>query len=335
MKQTKLNPLYFVNRVNEIYHDIEGEAYLQKHPEIFVDEAKRWRMIAKRYLVKDCSITVLDIGTGTGFVPLTIAPFLKMEDTIICSDISSGMLEVCKSEIRKRQFECTVKFVKSRGDITLLVQKPVDFITMNSVLHHIPNVEEFCSQIKSVLSEEGIAIIAHEPNKPFFHNRFLWNNYVFLNRLLNLRIRTSSLLRAKVSQVLKRFGLFSPASRLLSCERSQHERKTGSSNDIITRVNMCLLREELVEKPLSASEISKIVDFHSPTAGGFQKERCLDFQQLLEGSLINFELIHFETYNHCYKETSKSQVIKLYANLLRVIYPKQGGTFLAVIKKKH
>jgi methylase of polypeptide subunit release factors len=88
MKQTKLNPLYLVNRVNEIYHDIEREAYLQKHPEIFVDEAKRWRRIAKRYLVKDCSITVLDIGTGIGFIPLTIAPFLKMEDTIICSDIS-------------------------------------------------------------------------------------------------------------------------------------------------------------------------------------------------------------------------------------------------------
>ena len=334
MKQTKSNLPYFVNRVNKIYHDIEGEAYLQKHPEIFVDEAKRWKRIAKRYLVKDRPITVLDIGTGTGFVPLTIAPFLKMEDTIICSDISSGMLEVCKCELRKKQFECTVKFVESSGDITSLTQKPVDFITINSVLHHIPNVGEFCSQIKSVLLEEGIAIIAHEPNKPFFYNRFLWNNYVFLNRLLNLRIKISSLLRAKASWVLKKFSPFSSAKRLLNYERSQHEGKTGS-NDIIAKVNMSLLREKLVDKPLSTSEIGKIVDFHSPTAGEFQKEMCLDFQQLLEDSLINFELIHFETYNHCYKQTSKSPVIKLYANLLRVIYPKQGGTFLAVIKKKH
>lgn len=320
MNQTRSDQQYFVTRVNEIYHDVEGEAYLQRHPEIFVDEARRWRRIAKKYLVKHSPVIVLDIGTGTGFVPLTIAPFLKREDTVICSDISSVMLEICKREITKRQFECQFRFVKSRGGTISPVEISVDFITMNSVLHHIPNVAEFYSQIEAVLSEEGMLIIAHEPNKPFYENRLLWNNYVLLSRLSNLPATGSS--------ILKELGLLSFVKSLLNRKPSQH----GSG--IVDSVNMHLLEEGLIEKPLTGVEISAIVDIHSPTAGGFHKERCLDFHQLLKDSLVNLELVHFETYNHCCKATSRNLLTKSYANFLSRVFPGKGATFLAVLKRK-
>ena len=110
------------------------------------------------------------------------------------------------------------------------------------------------------------------------------------------------------SSILDRFGLVSPAKCVLSQQSSQYVGVLDSkySSDIVSRVNYALINEGLAEKPLTKSEIVAIVDLHSPTAGDLRKERCLDFSKLLKGSLTNFELVHFETYNHCYKATSRS-----------------------------
>ena len=189
IKLENCNQQYFVSKVNEIYHDIEAELYSQRHPEIYVDEVKRWRKIARKYF-KNSPISILDIGVGAGFVPLTIAPFLKGKDTIICSDISSEMLKVCQRETSKRKFQCQFKFVKlgrQDNNLTSVVQNPVDFVTINSVLHHIQNIDKFFSQIYAVLSKKGVLIILHEPNRLFFNNWFLWNNYVLLDRIFDFR----------------------------------------------------------------------------------------------------------------------------------------------------
>lgn len=296
----------FVIKVNEIFHDVEAEVYSERHPEILVDEVERWEEIAKKYLIRDSPITIFDVGTGTGFVPLVIAPFLKKEDSIICSDVSSAMLEICKKELERRHFKCGFRFIKSKGDLNSMKDESIDIITMNSILHHIPNVDEFCVQISSILSKGSILIIAHEPNELFFTNRFLWNNYILLNKIVNLLP-------------------FIKAS----------DRKSTQSDVIFNKVNMRLMNEGLIEEPLQKNEIVSIVDIHSPTAGGIlNKERGFNLNQLLHDNLTNFDLIHFETYNHCCKVTNRTLFTKTYDNLLRKIFPEKGAQFFVTLKKK-
>lgn len=314
----------FVTRVNEIYHDVEADTYTQRHPEIFIDEVERWNRIAREYLIRDTETTVLDIGTGTGFVPLVIGPFLKREDTIICSDVSTLMLRVCRNEIAKRRLDCQVKFVKLNGDLSSVGRRLVDVVTMNSVLHHLPNVDEFCRQISTVLSKDSLLIVAHEPNKLFYNNWFLWNSYLLLSLLMNERVRASSKSENHRLPPIVQF--------LLGRKRTGPDR-TLESDSIAHKVNMRLVEEGLIKEPMTVAEISATVDFNDPNAGGFHKDRGFDISQLLRCMLPDFDLVHFETYNHCCKLTSRNLFTRFYANLLRRVLPEKGADFLAVLRK--
>jgi ubiquinone/menaquinone biosynthesis C-methylase UbiE len=61
-------------RINELFHDFEGKEYQKKHADIFSDEVERWQNACKPIFSNHNSpYNILDIGTGTGFIPLTIA----------------------------------------------------------------------------------------------------------------------------------------------------------------------------------------------------------------------------------------------------------------------
>ncbi len=56
-------------RVNELFHDIEQEDYDEKHSDILVGEAMRWKKNTYSFFKnRSSSTTFLDIGSGTGFV---------------------------------------------------------------------------------------------------------------------------------------------------------------------------------------------------------------------------------------------------------------------------
>lgn len=296
----------FVIKVNEVFHDIEAELYTERHPEIFIDEKKRWKKLSKTYISNKDNITILDIGSGTGFVPLVISPFLKNNDTIICSDVSSKMIEICKTKIEKKDFECKFQYRKLNGNLNSMKEHSIDIITINSVLHHIPNLDDFYSELNDILSKNGLLIIAHEPNKLFFNNKFLWNNYLMLNKIVSL---------------------------IPYIKSSEH--KSTKSNSIFIKVNNRLISEEVIEKPLAENEIVSIVDIHSPTAGGtLQKERGFDIDYILHNKLTNFDIVHSETYNHCGKATYSNKYTKIYNNILKKIFPNEGAQFQVILVKK-
>lgn len=315
-----MNHQHLVAKVNEIYYDVTSQTYAEEHPEIFIHEANRWRRIAKEHLAKEHPITILDLGTGTGFVPLTIAPFLKRQDTFICSDISSEMLRTCQNEIAKRQFDCKFKFLRLKQGLALGITESVDFITMNSVLHHVADIGKLCSLISDTMAENGKLIIAHEPNRKFRDHPFLWKNYTLLHRLNNLP-----------TTILGRLGIAKG-----SVNRKPHsgDEDVQSSENVIYNVNRRLLEEGLIKNPLTGDEIISLVeihDFHSPSVDGLHKKPGFNLWQLLERELSNFELVYCETYNHLSNLTTKNWFTRVYARLLQAIFPRKGATFLCML----
>jgi len=70
-----------VLRANQLYHDIAAGHYAGSHPEIFRHLRARWQRTADRFMAsRPPSISLLDVGSGTGFVPLQIAQFLDKRD---------------------------------------------------------------------------------------------------------------------------------------------------------------------------------------------------------------------------------------------------------------
>ncbi|MFQ5977127.1 MAG: class I SAM-dependent methyltransferase [Candidatus Heimdallarchaeota archaeon] len=306
-----------------MYHDVEESEYDNKHPEIFKDEKPRWEKINRKFFAAHSEkICLLDVGSGTGFVPLQIGKSLNSDDLLVCSDISPRMLQFCKKRINEKGFKCHVDYLLLDGKKIDLKPNMADFITMNSVLHHIPDFSTFFREINRVLKVNGRLIIGHEPNKLFYTHRFLWSNYRLISFVLSWKFHI-----AKAKRKFKPFKILKEAN-------NKGDHKAKSSNRIADEVNERLLEERIIDFPLTIDQIIEIVDIHSPTAERGKKSKTgIDAAEILEVHLPNFRLDYLETYNYLGKVSSANQSTMRYDSLLRRIYPGRGATFLAILKK--
>jgi ubiquinone/menaquinone biosynthesis C-methylase UbiE len=311
-----------VLRTNEIYHDLAGEKYEKKHKEIFIDEVDRWQKIGKELLAPlKAKIVILDIGTGTGFVPKQIARFLKKGDVFICSDLSAKILDIGKKEIDKKDYACDFEWIKLDGNDLKVESSSVDFITINSVLHHIPDFDPFFAEINRVLKAGGYLIIGHEPNKKFFDNRFLWINSQIIAQVSNPRLFFIQILKW-----LRLYNILKPIYLKIN-------KGAIWTDPIFKELNQRLLEEKVILAPMNELELAELVDYHSPKAGRFRKDSGIDLVKLREKYLPNYKLLKKESYNHIHRLNSANKLMTRYDALLKRIFPDAGGQFIVVFKK--
>lgn len=312
-------PKDLVIRVNEVYHDVEGRDYENTHPEIFIKGKKRWENVARDLGAATEALRVLDVGSGTGFVPSTIAKFLGAKDTIICSDVSEGMLEICKENFTSEKFKPKFEFVKLDGTKIPLDSGSIDYALMNSVLHHIPNWDEFFAEIDRVMKLHGQLIMDHEPNKEFYAHPFLWGNYKALSLFLDPKGFWASALR--------RVGLLEPVRTLYGKLSGQ----VGRHNRTVARVNERLLGEGSIKEPLTSSQLTEIIDIQSPIAGGYHKERGISLKEILQ-YIPNFIILSSESYNYL-GTLSVGRFLGFYESFLRNKYPGKGSSLFFILEK--
>jgi ubiquinone/menaquinone biosynthesis C-methylase UbiE len=94
------------------------------------------------------SISVLDIGGGTGKIMSWIAPHVKR--TIVL-DPSPGMIEQCQ----KRGIEC----VLGKAEQIPFPDASFDLVMMNDVFHHVGDKELAIREISRVLTPGGHVVI--------------------------------------------------------------------------------------------------------------------------------------------------------------------------------
>lgn len=298
-----------VLRVNELFHDMEGEAYSLLHPEIFLMEKKRWEKILTTFFEKkNTPITVLDIGAGTGFVGERLLPHLQKEDTLICSDISKTMLDITVPRLQSMRPDLHVKPLKMDGEDLALPNESIDIITMNSVLHHIPDTERILHEIARVLRPGGFLYIGHEPNTHFYRSKlFITSN--ILHHCTFKRI---------IAMILKKIGLY---NRMI----------TSRDHPLLEPLNSQLTAEKLIDSPLTGSEMSSLLDVHSPAAGGIRLDEGYDpFLLLNELPIRNKKIV---TYNYLGKSSGKRRWLMPYEYLIGLLFPKKGSIFFIVAQK--
>ena len=140
------------------------------------------------------SVSVLDIGGGTGKILSWVAPMVKRAVVI---DPSPGMIEECK----KRGIEC----VLGKAEQLPFPDRSFDLIMMHDVFHHIGDKEQAIREISRVLAPQGYVVIAEFNPKTLrgwgvvvfekllrLGSRFftpkefatLWDKYAFSNTIL-------------------------------------------------------------------------------------------------------------------------------------------------------
>lgn len=309
MTNKKHDHRHLVLRVNEIFHDLEGEEYEHIHPEIFEQERDRWNRMLDRHLPQGQPLTVLDLGTGTGFVGEHLLARMSTDSRLICADISAVMLDVSRKRLQSLFPHHTIDILKMQDERIPAPDASMDVVTMNSVLHHIPDSDAFLSEVMRVLKPGGLLCIGHEPNIRFFQSSFLVNQYRLFHQLAPRRIAAS---------LLKMTGLYSPIVK---------QKNDAFMNELSKR----LMDEGLIDRLYTRAEISPLLDIHSPTAGGIRKEEGFDPITMFKGSAL--QTLDIETYNHLSKLSGKHWWTTPYEWALARLRPKDGSIFFLVAQK--
>lgn len=305
-----------VLRVNELFHDLTSQQYARDvETEMVQTEGPRWVDAWKMY-VKRSPVAILDIGTGSGFVPLCIGRYLNVQDRLVCSDVSKSILAIAEKKLAEHSIRSSMEFVKLHTTPPFRLpfgNEEFDVITMNSVLHHLKDTQSFLSEVDRVLAPNGVLMIGHEPNRRFRESLFMRFNYQCM--------RAVFLTREAIVAALRKVGLYEWALKLYYRLRPG---KQGRADEMAQTINEVLLSEGLVKQPLRAEEIPGITDIRDDE--GFEPN------SLLSGYRVEY----LETYNHLLTVSvnrPNNPVVRWYGTTLQRKYPNKGATFFAVYKK--
>jgi ubiquinone/menaquinone biosynthesis C-methylase UbiE len=268
-----------VRHINEIYHNIENSYYDTRHDEILGLEQIFWQRMAKQYITPENTVTCLDYGTGTGFVPTEMGPYLEEKDTLICCDVSSEMLTVCKNKLAEKSLSCKCHFHLIEGDRIPVDSDSVDIITVNSVLHHLFDLKRFASECARTLRSKGVLIVSHEPHKPV--------SIPAMCRFVRSLAEVSVAPKKTLFRVVEKLPFMEGILRAMLGKISQgYQRRNSMLADIARQIR----HDGILDVDLTGMEIQQIVDF--------QSQHGFDRQELTEEIFHRFIPAEFETYCH-------------------------------------
>jgi len=329
-----------VLKVNELFHDIQNAHYDKIHPEIMNDEVRRWDQTAARLLGGGRGpVRMLDIGSGTGFVGLRFGAVLRAEDHLTCADLSAKMLGVCEGKLRGAGLRCDMEFRKLDGRTIGRDGDRFDVITMNSVLHHLPQVEETLRELDGLLAPGGVLVIAHEPNRIFADSFFMRANQNIFRGVQKgwggcrwrMRAAAGALLRAVGLRKRKQEGAVAPP---VSLSEALADDQVLDDAKVHVLINERLVKEGVLQRPLTLEELFAITDLHDHRDGESHKVGFgFDMFELTRRVLPRMKVETFESYNHLSFLTETTAGSRRYAAMLQRIFPRHGATFFAVLRK--
>ncbi len=126
--------------------------------------------ILERLLKPAKNETLLDIGTGTGFTAVRLAPMVR---SVTALDPTEGMLDQAR-KIARESGITNIQFLKSSWENLNPDESRFDIITCRRAAHHFHNMDRFFTKVYSLLNPGGrIAFVdfttPEEDNYDFFN----------------------------------------------------------------------------------------------------------------------------------------------------------------------
>lgn len=309
-----------IREINRVFHEVESKDYDERHPEVLRDERNNWSNLAKmifpmlRGKDRKRSIIIVDVGSGTGFVPTMLLEHLSPRDILICNDISEKMLNVARKKLDN--LGCKAKVMYKVGDIESLdlSDYDIDLFTVNSTLHHLPNLDIFFDKVKRHLKKGGILVLAHEPNKRFANNILLSSTY----EILSCKYLQPTRYWTKLRKILSRNQIFQQSK---SVEQIVYERLVSAKT--IERGDVQVDRHG----------IQMLVDIHSPTASSrVDKEKGLDPFKIMK-KFDDFSPLLFQTKVFLGEIKFNNFLLRAIYRLFQKKFPHDGLIFTLVLRR--
>ncbi|MFA6271879.1 MAG: peptide chain release factor N(5)-glutamine methyltransferase [Patescibacteria group bacterium] len=205
-RRTELEPVAYLTNNKEFYG---LDFYVDKNVLIPRPETELLVETVLKEIKNDLTITIADIGTGSGCIAIAIAKNLP-QAKIIAVDISNPALTVAKKNAKKYGVKKQIRFVC--GDLLKKLNDPVDIIIAN--LPYVPKneakkeisfepkealfgendgmefLEKIITQSKTKLNENGVILLEIHPPQAdkissFARNTFPDADIIILKDLAN------------------------------------------------------------------------------------------------------------------------------------------------------
>ena len=247
------SPKEFYWAVNDALHAAEATIYDDKHLSMFIEESCVWERLFSYLPEKPEQLLFLDVGCGTGLVghfASLYCPERVKRMTLL--DPSAGMLERVCEKAKCWPFETTVK----HGDIYALNgSAQYDVVTINSVLHHVVELESFVKRVQASLKPGGLLLTGQDPralhktrSDPILAGRRLRKKTPFWN--VRRRIAESNKWRKARWRIMRR------VRRVL--------RRKIPHTPLAMRASATLLENGIITVPMDQSSLYAVTDVHVP-----------------------------------------------------------------------
>ncbi len=291
-----------VEAANSEYHKIEAALYDSSHPEILWCERMNWICFFEEWFKRDQkAVRIVDVGAGTGFVFEVAQSYLRPGDSFIATDLSPDMLAI--AEKKRNRIDIEYQSLVCPSDKLSIENGSVDLVTMNSVLHHFPEVESSIFEASRILKPGGTLVVMHEPNLNF----------------------SNSPIMVWIAMNVSRVNYFFTKS----LKKTSEKKESG----IFQAVNRRLRERGLIQRDLTNAEIQGMVDIHSPTATGVYEPVGFTKQTFIgDGS---FKLKSYKTYNFLGKiDPTANYWKRLLDRCIGYLAREKGSLFSVVLTKK-
>jgi 2-polyprenyl-3-methyl-5-hydroxy-6-metoxy-1,4-benzoquinol methylase len=247
----------FHQSVNVAFHRAESSVYDQAHRCMWESLPQQWHVLVHDYAQTGVEIpsglVALDIGCGTGLASdlLLNSDLGRHVSHIDLLDTSAEMLERAKE--RARSWRATATCLHGELERLIGSARKYDVIVVCSVLHHIPDVEGFLTQLRAIQAPGGIFIHLQDPNGDFLSDSALEQ------RMSELARQTR-----RLPGWLRRWN----PKRVVS---AANRRLSGKSHEsYIKRMNDELLASHILAKAMSERDIWAVTDIHCSDGQGVQ-----------------------------------------------------------------
>lgn len=310
-------PHEFIREVSNAFHEIEAPGYDHLHQEIASQVTPRLQEFGT--LVKKClagkTMRVLEVGCGTGFASWMLCATCRLEiASLVCSDISPHMLEICR---RKFEGRPGVQFVEADLEHLSRSFSPFEMVLTCSVVHHVADLTSFFVHLRKLLAPGGFYMMLHEPSRRYYANS---NCLRFFEQYQTSRRRRARLRYLDPARYVRK------AIRLV-------ERATTPCME--SKVSELLLKRNVIQWPLTQREVRQLVDIHVPpihTGTFFMGSEGLDLHALRQRYLAGFVPVCFRSYGFLGTEFEEVAGRCWQAKALELArrYPEDGAQFSAL-----
>lgn len=314
------SPDILVRRVNQLYHEFTRDQFDDEHRHRHALEHRFWEGVGRRLSAEmraGPAWTLVDLASGTGFVPAALARFLRPVDRLLALDLAAASLLSAAKKHAAVEHGPRLTCVSADAQALPLADGSADCVTLNAALHHLPSPAEALGEVHRVLRPGGLFALGFEPNQAHFGSVALGG----LSRGLD---RASWYLSPRQNHRRLRGWLGLHA-------RSGSGEAGPTAAQIATAINGRLLSDGLIGAPLSEQALLDLVDPHARGAdrpAGFQPYDLL--MEVFDG----YEVVEFSSSDYLGAAGRRVPLVRDVVDwLLQRCWPRHGSLFSWLVRK--